>query len=154
MLAQTLCVSNSELCICFYGVCLFETFLLSSRGKTQGHFASRLWPLLVWQQGLLVLIRAPHIQFRTAHCCLRDHLVLKPEIREFKVCIKTTLGWTWSKGVSMDMSLSNSGSWWWTGGPGELQSMGSQIVGHHWVTELNWDREDNVLCGQDSLRLH
>ena len=32
----------------------------------------------------------------------------------------------------------NSRSWWWTGKPGVLQSMGSQIVGHDWVTELNW----------------
>ena len=32
----------------------------------------------------------------------------------------------------------NSGSWWWTGRPGVLQFMGSQIVGHDWVTELNW----------------
>ena len=32
----------------------------------------------------------------------------------------------------------NSGSWWWTGRPGELQSMGSQRVGHDWATELNW----------------
>ena len=32
----------------------------------------------------------------------------------------------------------NSGSWWWTGRPGVLQSMGSQRVGHDWVTELNW----------------
>ena len=38
--------------------------------------------------------------------------------------------WTW---VSV-----NSGSWWWTGRPGVLQSMGSQRVGHNWVTELNW----------------
>ena len=29
-------------------------------------------------------------------------------------------------------------SWWWTGKPGVLQSMGSQRVGHDWVTELNW----------------
>ena len=29
----------------------------------------------------------------------------------------------------------NSGSWWWTGRPGVLQSMGSQRVGHNWVTE-------------------
>ena len=36
----------------------------------------------------------------------------------------------------------NSGSWWWTGRPGMLQSMGSlQRVGHDWATELNW--EDN-----------
>ena len=32
----------------------------------------------------------------------------------------------------------NSGSWWWTGRPGVLQSMGSQRVGQDWVTELNW----------------
>ena len=30
----------------------------------------------------------------------------------------------------------SSGSWWWTGKPGVLQSMGSQRVGHDWTTEL------------------
>ena len=30
------------------------------------------------------------------------------------------------------------GSWWWTGKPGVLWSMGLQTVGHNWVTELNW----------------
>ena len=38
--------------------------------------------------------------------------------------------WTW---VWVD-----SGSWWWTGKPSVLQSMGSQRVGHNWGTELNW----------------
>ena len=33
----------------------------------------------------------------------------------------------------------NSGSCWWTGRPGVLRFMGSQRVGHDWVTELNWD---------------
>ena len=32
----------------------------------------------------------------------------------------------------------NSRSWWWTGKPGMLQSMGSQRVGHNWATEQNW----------------
>ena len=32
----------------------------------------------------------------------------------------------------------DSGSWWWTGRPGVLQSMGSQRVRHEWATELNW----------------
>ena len=32
----------------------------------------------------------------------------------------------------------NSGSWWWTGRPGVQQFMGSQRIGHNWVTELNW----------------
>ena len=39
--------------------------------------------------------------------------------------------WTWV--------WANSGSWWWTGKPGVLQSMGLQRVGHDWVTELNWE---------------
>ena len=34
----------------------------------------------------------------------------------------------------------NSGSWWWTGRPGMLQSMWLQRAGHDWVTELNWTR--------------
>ena len=46
----------------------------------------------------------------------------------------------WLDGItnSMDVSLSNSRSCWWTGKPGVLQSMGSQRVGHDWATELNW----------------
>ena len=38
--------------------------------------------------------------------------------------------WTWV--------WANSGTWWWTGRPGVLRSMGSQRVGHDWATELNW----------------
>ena len=38
--------------------------------------------------------------------------------------------WTWV--------WANFGSWWWTGKPGVLQSMGLQVVAHNWVTELNW----------------
>ena len=38
--------------------------------------------------------------------------------------------WTWV--------WASSGSWWWTGKPGVLQSMGSQRVGHAWATELNY----------------
>ena len=36
--------------------------------------------------------------------------------------------WTWV--------WASSGSWWWTGKPGVLQSLGSQRVRHDWVTEL------------------
>ena len=46
----------------------------------------------------------------------------------------------WLDGItdSMDVSLSKLGSWWWTGKPGMLQSMGLQRVWHDWATELNW----------------
>ena len=36
----------------------------------------------------------------------------------------------------------SSGSWWWSGKPGVLQSMGSQRVGHNWVTWLNCLQEE------------
>ena len=34
-----------------------------------------------------------------------------------------------------------SRSWWWSGRPGVLQSLGWQRVGHDWVTELNWTED-------------
>ena len=37
--------------------------------------------------------------------------------------------WTWD--------WANSGSWWRTGKPGMLQSLGLQRIIHHWVNELN-----------------
>ena len=47
--------------------------------------------------------------------------------------------WTW---VWVD-----SRSWWWTGRPGVLQSMGLQRAGHDWATEMNW------LMGPDAMIL-
>ena len=44
----------------------------------------------------------------------------------------------WYLTNSIDMIWPSSGSWWWTGKPGMLQSMGYQRVRHDWVTELNW----------------
>ena len=46
----------------------------------------------------------------------------------------------WLDGITDSMAWVwvNSGSWWWTCGPSVLWFMGSQIVGHDWVTELNW----------------
>ena len=38
--------------------------------------------------------------------------------------------WTWI--------WAGSGSWWWAGKPGVLQSTGLQRIGHNWMTELNW----------------
>ena len=58
--------------------------------------------------------------------------------------------WTW---VWVD-----SRSWWWTGRPGMMRFMGSQRVGHDWVTELNWrDRGKHqsvkILRWKDFLQL-
>ena len=52
----------------------------------------------------------------------------------------------WLDGItdSMDMGLVDSGSWWWTGGPGVLQFMGSQRIGHDWATEPSWMKKVHV----------
>ena len=42
----------------------------------------------------------------------------------------------------------SSRSWWWTGKPGMLQSMGSQRVGHDWATELI---ELSTYCAQCTI---
>ena len=44
----------------------------------------------------------------------------------------------WLDGItdSIDMSLNEPPSWWWTGRPGVLRSTVLQRVGHNWATEL------------------
>ena len=48
--------------------------------------------------------------------------------RKWRGWMASLTQWTWV--------WVSSGSWWWTGKPGVLQSMGSQRVSHDWVTEL------------------
>ena len=52
----------------------------------------------------------------------------------------------------------SSRSWWWTGRPGMLQSMGSQRVWHDWATELNWLRRYNgtdfVILAKNAWIIH
>ena len=45
--------------------------------------------------------------------------------------------WTWV--------CASSGSWWWTGKPGLLQSVGSRGVRHDWATELTEVKLDHSL---------
>ena len=47
----------------------------------------------------------------------------------------------------------NSRSWWWTGRPRVLRFIGSQRVGHDWVTELTWtdDYTGPIWIIQDTL---
>ena len=51
-------------------------------------------------------------------------------IRRWDSWMASLTQWTWV--------WVNSGSWWRTGRPGVLQSMGLQRIGHDWATELNW----------------
>ena len=51
--------------------------------------------------------------------------------------------WTWV--------WASSGSWWWTERPGLLRFMGSQRVGHDWVTELNWAERGDMLGSEGDV---
>ena len=53
--------------------------------------------------------------------------------------------WTWD--------WASSGSWWWTGKPGVLQSTGSQRVRHYWATELNWTTLSSAMPSSFCLSL-
>ena len=46
----------------------------------------------------------------------------------------------WLDGITYSMDMSYSGSWWWTGRPGVLQSMKSQRVRHDCVNWTDWIR--------------
>ena len=70
-----------------------------------------------------------------------------PDVKNWLIGKDSDAGkdWRWKeKGMAEDEKVGWHHwlvSWWWTGRPGVLQSMGSQRVGHGWVTELNWSTD-------------
>ena len=69
-----------------------------------------------------------------------------PDVKSWLIWKDPDAGKDWEqgkKGMTEDEMVEwtwvwvNSGSWWWTGRPGVLQSMGPQRVGHDWATELH-----------------
>ena len=75
------------------------------------------------------------------------HLMQRVDSLEKTLMVGKIEGWRrqgWKRMRCLDASptqwtwvWASSRSWWWKGKPGMLQSMGSQRVGHDWVTELN-----------------
>ena len=66
-------------------------------------------------------------------CWKRSKAEEEGEDRGWDDWMASPMRWTWV--------WVGSRSWWWTGKPGVLQSMGSQRVGHNWATELTWSSE-------------
>ena len=85
-------------------------------------------------EGLMLKLKLQyfgHLMWRTDS--LEKTLMLgliEGDDREWYVWMASLTCWTWV--------WASSGSWWWTGKPSVLQSMGLQRVGHGWITELNW----------------
>ena len=70
------------------------------------------------------------IQLKRLWCWKRLKVGEEGNYKRWDGWIASLTWWTWV--------WANSRSWWWTGKPGVLQSMGSQRVRHDWMTELNW----------------
>ena len=84
----------------------------------------RQWPLTFLAPGTSFM--EDHFPWTRVRWVILEWLRLITFIVHF---ISAPTLWTWVR--------ASSGSWWWTGKLGVLQSVGSQRVGHDWVTELN-----------------
>ena len=88
-------------------------------------------------EGLMMKLK---LQYLATWCTILTHLKIpwcwerlkagEGDDRRWDGWMASLIQWTWV--------WVNSGSWWWTGKPGVLLSMGSQRVRHDWATELNW----------------
>jgi len=67
----------------------------------------------------------------------------KGDNREWDSWMASPTQWTWV--------WVSPRSWWWTGKPGVLQSMGLQRIWLHWATELNWT-EVNWKCVESKTK--
>ena len=135
--------------------------------KTSEHQRIDAFDLWCWRR----LLRVPWTERRSNQSILKEinpgysleglvlklklqyfgHLMWRTDSLEKTLMLGKIKGWRsreqqrmrWLDGItdSMDRSLSKLLELLMAGRPGVLQSMGSQRVGHDWVTELNWNDE-------------
>ena len=91
------------------------------------HWKDRCWS---WNSNTLATWCEELIHWKRPWCWERLKAGGEGDDRGWDGWMASPTWWTWV--------WVSSGSWWWTGKPGMLQSMGSQRVGHKWATELNW----------------
>ena len=84
--------------------------------------------MLSWSSNTLAIWCEELTHLKRPWCWERLKAGGEGDDREWDGWMASPTGWTWV--------WASSGSWWWTGRPGVLQSMGSQRVGYDWVTEL------------------
>ena len=71
-----------------------------------------------------------------------DYQTILPATREIRMQVKKQYDRGWDGWMASPTQWAwiwvISGSWWWTGQPDVLNSMGSQRMADNWATELNW----------------
>ena len=91
-------------------------------GRTDAEAASLANTLAIWWEELT--------HWKRPWCWERLKAGREGDDRGWDGGMASPTQWTWVWAIS--------GSWWWTGKPSVMQSMGSQRVRHDWETELKW----------------
>ena len=107
------------------------SFSISPSNEYSGLISFRIdWFDLLAVQGTLKSLSPHHSSKASVLQCSAFFIVQlsHPYMTTRKTIALTRWTWVWA----------SSQSWWWTGKPGLLQSIGSQRVEHNWATELNW----------------
>ena len=99
--------------------------------------------LKLWYFGHLMLRSVTHLE--RPWCWERVKVGGEGDNRGWDGSMTSPIWWTWV--------WVGFGSWWWTGKPGVLQSMGLQRFRHDWVTELNWTEGDYTKWGKKNPTL-
>ena len=89
-----------------------------------------IWIIVIRQRGFASQQVSKNVIFSLCQCYIKGREV---DYRTWNGWMASPTQWTWVR--------VNSGSRWWTGRPGVLQSVGSVATSrsqHDWATELNW----------------
>ena len=96
-----------------------------------------------WNSNTLAIWCKELIHWKRPWCWGRLKVGGEGDKREWDDWMASLTRWTWD--------WVGFGSWWWTGRPGMLQSMGWQRVGQHWATDLIKKHSPPVLQALCSL---
>ena len=107
---------------------MLEFWAISSCPKCSLHWKDWCWS---WNSNTLATWCEELTHWKRPWCWESLKAGGEGDNREWDGWMASPTQWTWV--------WASSRSWWWTGKPGVLQSMGLQRVRHNWATELNWN---------------
>jgi len=112
---------------CFRTMVLEKTLAVPWTSRGSNHWKDWCWS---WSSNTLAIWCEEMTHLKRSWCWERLKAGGEGDDRRWDSWMASPTQWTWV--------WASSGSWWWTGRPDVLQSMGSQRFRHDWVIELNW----------------